>query len=104
VLRIKVVCVSKVRFQRKENSPHCSAQLLVVHVVVFPLVTPQFGDLFTADKAEDAVVVVLPTDETRAVLGFLEQVTDKLPQLAMTLFCRKMKKLVSLIFLNIQAI
>jgi glycerol-3-phosphate dehydrogenase len=73
-------------FQRMENSPHCSAKLLVVHGRVFPPVTPQSGDLFTADKAEDTIVVVIPTDETRAVLRLLEQITDELPQLAISFF------------------
>lgn len=74
------------------NSPHCSAQLLVVHSIIFPPFSPELGNLFTADKAEDALVVVLPTDETRAVLGLFQQVTDELPQFSVALFCKKLKK------------
>ena len=47
-------------------------------------VAPESSQVLALDNAEHALLHVLPANHTRAVLGFVEQVPDELPQLAVT--------------------
>ncbi len=64
------------------GSPHGSAEFLVGHAGVVLDGAPEAGQVLALDDAEDALVDVLPAHHARAVLGFVQQVADELPQFA----------------------